>query len=205
MDYLSANSPKPIPYMGLAQSCALIRTEFRPMWLSCHRVPLYSFDVYLKAFFPTQKPDRELHGKIPPYGNSGGSLRVWIRNAEMTDHDIHKLLKHKMRFMDCAIQFQGQPDVDERILQGLQCIVDNKNSTWIKWLKGNVIKQVRVGFPEFVGGRPWMRFVIKERYATRWMRETSVQDAVRVKASLKDFGLAEVNMTFNVSSGVDYS
>ena len=182
--------------MGLAQSCALIRSEFRPMWLSCHRVPLCSLNVYLKAFFPSQ------NGKITPYGTSGGALRIWIRNPEMTNCDILDLLKHKMRFPDCAIQLQGQPDVNERILQALQSMVDNKNFTWNKWLKGNVIKQVRVNRH---AGLTWMRFVIKERYAAPWMRETCVQNALRVETATKDIGLDDVDKTFRVSFGVDYS
>jgi hypothetical protein len=184
--------------MSLTHSCALIRSEFRSIWLSCHRIPLCSLEGYLKVFFPTPSSKAEVQGTLSSYGTSGGSLRVWVRNTELANRDLRKLLKHKMRFPDCTIQFQGQSDVDEGVLQALQRITDNKDPTWTKWLKGNVITQVR-----WNGDRGVLptRIIIKERYAPLWMRKVFQQDELLANAFAKDIGLQVVLVGF----GVDYS
>src|SRR5436853_1945767 len=62
-------------------------------------------------------------------------------------------------------------------------LINNTNSIWVKWVKGNVVTQVRLtgkGFTDI--GRP-LRLVVKERHAPAWMRPTLDRKSTRLNSS----------------------
>ena len=161
----SAHTPKPIPYIGLTQTCAQIRAEFRPMWLSSHQIHLECMATYVKAFFPVRVPN-VVSFESDALGPA--SLRVWIRKH---DHEIDypqdatQLFKFKARLPDCVVTWHSL--AYERYQQDLNRIINYNSTVWRKSLSGrSMISQVRLGFQETVV----MKVVVKERHSEPWTK-----------------------------------
>jgi hypothetical protein len=140
---------KPLPYMGFTQVCSLIRTEFRPLWLSTHRFPLFALEGYFKAFFPkiprASKMDDKSRKRIESYHDAAGTLRLWIKPACIRDIDILPLLKFRQRFPAYTIDFvSAHFAVKTPLLEFLTLLVNNDSFTWVKYIKQHSITQVVV-------------------------------------------------------------
>jgi hypothetical protein len=195
---------KPLPFLGLTQVCTVIRTEFRPLWLSTHRFPLFVLDGYFKAFFPAPLPksaNADLRKRVEKYHDPAGTLRLWISDETMLNADIIKLLKFKIRFPAYTITPTfSQPDMIAD-LAFLTTIINCTNPRWIKWIQSNTIQQVRVGHCRKEG----CRFVVKEKYASLWMKAPFHFYSHDVNPFLKSLGLLTEGIEPRVSFGVDYS
>ena len=196
----------PIPYLGLTQVCSLIRTEFRPMWLNTHRFPLFAVDPYLKTFFPLPTPSTD-RKRLDSYNDPSGTLHIIIRNNDLADTDILKLLKHKARYPSYNFRPIPAPHetVDEPTISSIAALINNTSPAWIKWIKGNVVTQFRLkcnwrGYAD--AGKP-LRVVIKERHAPAWMKPTLNADKHVPPGYLEKLGLSLVT-GWKVWFGVDY-
>ena len=165
----SAHAPKPIPYIGLTQTCAQIRGEFCPMWLSSHQIPLECMATYIKAFFPVRLPGAK---SFEPDALGPASLRVWITEPDVEmefPHDATQLFKFKARFPDCIITWRSLP-YEERYPQELNNIINYNDTVWLKPLSGrSTISQVRLDLHETVT----MNVVVKEAHSEPWMKTSS--------------------------------
>jgi hypothetical protein len=194
---------KPLPYLGLTQVCTVIRTEFRPLWLSTHLFPLFVLDGYLGAFFPAPLPksaNEDLRKRVEKYHDPAGTLRLWVTAETMKNADILKLLKFKLRFPAYTItptSYNSQVSADHA---SLTTILTNTKPTWIKWIRTNAIKQVRVR----INGTDRYHIVVKEKYAPPWMRIAPNNRPYRY-GLLESLGLNPANLGMDVSFGVDYS
>ncbi|KAH8728972.1 hypothetical protein GQ44DRAFT_501154 [Phaeosphaeriaceae sp. PMI808] len=196
----------PIPFLSLAQTCSQLRSEFRPAWLSTHKIPMYTLDRYLKAFFPAPDPRASLEAqrRMATQYSDSGSLRLWIRMSELSDTDIMGLLRHVTRFPKLTITCEAHPHtMPVQWLGALQGIIRNKNDVWVKAIVQKHISQVRVKMVNNAG-RP-VRIVMKERYAPQWMRPLIAPDSLIPEGYVASLGLGEVAMEWRVSFGVDYS
>jgi hypothetical protein len=190
---------KVIPFLGLTQSCALIRTEFRPMWLSTNRVPFCALTNYLKVFYPPTPTDPEARKRFKSFqGQPAGNLRIWVRKTELEDTDILRLLKHRQRFPGLNLQFTAQDTIPNGKLSPLSLLIDNDNPKWTKWIKGSIITQVRLMWSASV------RIVIKERYAPDWMKVTLYPNRRIDEKFVESFGLADLAKAWSISWGVGY-
>ncbi|KAH7063978.1 hypothetical protein BKA63DRAFT_428200, partial [Paraphoma chrysanthemicola] len=200
-------APLAIPFIALTQTCTRLRSEFRPVWLATHKIPLCALDGYLKTFYPAVDPriSPEAQRRLETQFSPNASLRLWIRRGELGDVDIIRLLKHMTRFPNFKVTCQAFPDVDTVTLGSIQALIDNKNSSWISWIKNTTISQVRLlmrGFSD--AGRP-VRVVIKERYAPQWMKPTLNADTHVPPGYVDNLGLGEVAKQWRIAFGVDYS
>lgn len=165
----SAHARKPIPYIGLTQTCAQIRGEFRPMWLSSHQIPLECIATYINAFFPARLPGAK---SFEPDALGPASLRVWITEPDVEmefPHDATQLFKFKARFPDCIITWRSLPR-EEWYLRGLNTITNYNDTVWLKSLRGrSAISQIRLGLLETVA----VNVVVKEAHSEPWMKTSS--------------------------------
>ena len=156
---------KPIPYIGLTQTCTQIRAEFRPMWLSSHQIPLERMATYVKAFFPVRLPGAV---SFEPDALGPARLRIWIREQTFYPHDATQLFKFKARFPDCVVTWHSLAYQD-RYLQDLNRIISYNSTLWLKSLSGRSrISQVRLGVKEPV----FMNVVVKETHSEPWMKKS---------------------------------
>ncbi|KAF1926484.1 uncharacterized protein M421DRAFT_217452 [Didymella exigua CBS 183.55] len=201
----SATANKPIPYLGLTQVCLQIRAEFRPMWLSTHRVPLNFTESYFKAFFLARVP------KVTRYnifGLNTSSLRIWVRKDDLgtiwNGCMVTRLFKHKARFPTCAIACQSMPQTEEYTLRQLERLINHDDPVWKKAITTNKIGQVRLSLqPDKTTVA--MHIVVKERFAEAWMKVLSEKPPHAVmEGFLRQFGFpADGGWEAQVS--VDYS
>ncbi|KAF2824257.1 hypothetical protein CC86DRAFT_354162 [Ophiobolus disseminans] len=206
----SKDSPRPIPYIGLTQSCSLLRSEFRPDWLCAHKIPLCAIDGYLKVFFPRPDPraSPEARKRFQTQFHPSGSLRVWVRKSEMSNVDITKVMKHVSRFPNYSFFFASYVDIRPSLLAAVEALVKNKNPTWTKWIKNNTISQIRLMIGGPAGNTlPYIRVVIKERHAPQWMRALPPTGVPPVNTApfAEKLGLSEVQKVWSIVFGVDYS
>ncbi|KAF1843582.1 uncharacterized protein K460DRAFT_290651, partial [Cucurbitaria berberidis CBS 394.84] len=202
--------PRPLPYIGLTQTCSLIRTEFRGLWLSSHRFPLFALDGYFKAFFPTPPPasgpgpSPDTHRKrFDSYFDPAGKLRLWIRNEDVTDTDILGLLKYKARFPQYTITpvAAAYTNVPEETVAFIAAIVNNSNPKWCWGIRDNVITQMRLIFS---GSSSNVRIVVKEKYAPQWMRPTLQPENNVPEGYLESLGLDKLTGC-RIVFAVDYT
>jgi hypothetical protein len=179
---------KHIPYLALTQTCMQIRAEFRPMWLSTHRLPLNLTDTYFKAFFPTRTP-RTL-ARFKPQTKTVIDLRIWVRKEEIDHCDVTRLFRHKARFPRCTITCQGLPDMKEKTLRELERVMNHSNPVWTEWMSGNRISQVRLRLAR--DKTVSLTAVVKEKFAEPWMKVISAKPPKgALEESLKRFGLED--------------
>ncbi|KAF1913200.1 hypothetical protein BDU57DRAFT_581743 [Ampelomyces quisqualis] len=206
-----------LPHIGLTQANSQMRSEFRPMWLSTHKIPLAAMESYLKAFFPPakSKASPEARERLNGQFSTSNALRVWIRKSEINDVDITKLIRHALRFPDASITFHALSDGEPEILASLQDLLSNKTDRWINGLRGKKIKQVRL---HFIPGRsPCLEVQVNDRFATKWMREdwmnkwmapgttTSQWDRQKPEGYDESLGLGEVAKVWRITFVVAYS
>ncbi|KAF1942128.1 hypothetical protein EJ02DRAFT_454492 [Clathrospora elynae] len=236
--------PKPLPYISLTQTCSLIRTEFRPLWLSTHRFPLFVLDGYLKVFFPPlRKPGpikveisslishepvnalpilagfsqafyptpptitpEKLRKRMISYHDPAGTLRLYITKDSLADTDMLRLLKFKIRFPNYTITpISSHPlNVPDDTITTLSTLINHSNPTWLRWIKRNVVKQVRIGCAPVWSATEQVRVVVKERYAPRWMKLFSPEPSPH-RSLVEVLGLGEEVLGWKVNFGVDYS
>jgi hypothetical protein len=192
--------PAPLlPYIGLTQSCSVLRSEFRPAWLSTHKIPLRVLTAYLKAFFPCPDPRASLEAqkRLASQTSTAGSLRVWIRKSELANVDITRLIRHAVRLPGCRITMHALPDVPTLVLDCLQVLVTNKTNRWISGIRNYKITQVRL--VNLV-----VRIVVAERCAPRWMRPL-LPTISAPDGYTQGLGLVELEKGWTIHYGVDYS
>ena len=209
-DNVLITQTKPLPYLGLTQVCSLIRTEFRPLWLSTHRLPLFGLEGYFKVFFPVLRGSlrlsKDIQKRIKSYSSDAGTLRIWIRMNCLRRADILSLLKFRLRFPAYTITFDpGHPGIQSQTLSSLNALMNNANATWVKHLQQNRITQVRLVFDYY----PYqtfnlvMRIVVKEMYAPSWMTGSYARRPLDIEEYKRQLGLD--NPVWHVSFGVSYS
>lgn len=109
-----------------------------------------------------------------------------------------RLLKHRLRFPGLKLRFEAQATIPDAHLSPLSLLVDNDNPKWEKWIKSNVITQVRLGKTLAV------RIVVKERYAPDWMKATLHADRRVDPKFVESLGLTKLAGVWTISFGVDY-
>ena len=176
------------------------------MFLSTHRFPLAALAGYFKAFFPLPSPRTDLK-RFTSYHDPAGALRLWIRQDDLCNTDILRLLKHKVRFPDYAITLDFAPGLlDESVADAMRvallAVINNRSKKWVGWIRGNVVTQLRLVCRGFEDGR--LRVVVKERYAPGWMRPTLDADRLIPEGYLESLGLDQAT-GLKVNFGVDYS
>jgi len=204
---VSSNSTAPkrkaIPYLALTQTCAQLRAEFRPMWLTTHRIPLSLVASYLKAFFPARLPKGM---QLKPLTLSTPSLRIFIRSEDFnSEHfcDVTRLFKHKARFPGSVITCHSLPYYNYMVLQELDQFINNKNTAWMQSIKGDTISQVRLG--SYTQSTFGVDIVVKERFAEPWMKVTWPQTTHNIEPFLRGFGIIQSTTMSKVHVFVDYS
>jgi hypothetical protein len=130
--------------------------------MDTHRIPLCNVNKYLRTFFPPRpKSDKA-------YYASKGKLRVFLHLSQLHNRDLLPLIKHVHRFPRRAVEtvhFNGQ--ISEQA-QGLGQLLEHRNPTWIRWISGNVISQVRLDQSDVQHNS--IILVVKEKHATAWMK-----------------------------------
>jgi hypothetical protein len=195
-----------IPYMGLTQASSLIRSEFRPAWLSTHKIPLCALTPYLKAFFPHKLPiaKPEVQKLLRSQTTTTGRLRIWIFSEELKDAEITRLIRHVNRFPDARITFHSFSNVEQSTLNQLNLLVNNRTARWVVDILGHRITQVRVQDQT-------VRLVYAERWAPQWMRPMATaprspdKDEMTVALGLADLQLGDAWRAWDIQYGVDYS
>jgi hypothetical protein len=192
--------------MGLTQACSQLRSEFRPTWLSTHKIPLSALDTYLRTFYPHADPSAspEAQRRLDTQYSPSGSLRIWIRTSELADMNIIKLLKHGTRFPDFTFSVHALPDVSAKMLASIQALVVNKTARWVSGLHNNKISQVRLN-PKGNLNAPAIRVVVRERYAVPWMKRLLANHRIVASGYTESLGLGEVEKVWDFEFGVDYS
>jgi hypothetical protein len=187
-----------------------IRAEFRPIWLSTHKVPLSLTDTYFKTFFPLRMPKGLTRFKNDSVAAS--NLRIWVRKDELgTSYNgcnATRLFKHKARFPTCAITCQSIPQTEDRILRDLELLTNHDHSAWRKAVISGRISQVRLGL-----NTEWntekhvaMDIVVKERFAEPWMKGISVGPPVPLlEKFLRQFGFETESRAWKTRISIDYS
>ncbi|KAF1834066.1 hypothetical protein BDW02DRAFT_569464 [Decorospora gaudefroyi] len=200
---------EPLPHLGLTQTCTLIRTEFRPLWLSTNRFPLYVLDGYFKAFFPAplraSQTAAEVRTRIATYYNPAGNLRLWINKVSLADIDVLQLLKFSNRFPAYKFTVKaGLPVITPKTVASITALVENKNSTWIKHIKQHIITQVRIKIND-PNDDDRLHVVIKESHAPKWAKSYLGLGHTRRRAKYWGASVGLGDAGWYLTVGVDYS
>lgn len=131
-----------------------------------HRIPFSELDRYLSVFL--RLPPKKDRHRYEAYYNSSGILRIWIRTSELNNTDLMRLLKFKVRLPDYKIVFCHLPDSSE-LIQGLNQLVNHTHPRWLRWIRGNIITQVRLR-KMAINNKYKFYIVIKEQWAEDWMK-----------------------------------
>ncbi|OAG03850.1 uncharacterized protein CC84DRAFT_1177789 [Paraphaeosphaeria sporulosa] len=163
---LSTKTPPPIPYLGLVQSCRQIRKEFHSWWMNAHRIPLCNTNKYLRTFFPPRpKSDTA-------YYASKGNVRIYLRRIEMPHRDLLPVIKHMLRFPQRTMEVEQVASISDPLFDGLTQLLGNKHPMWLRWIRTNVLSQVRLAPRDSPphGLQHRIILVVKEKHATPWMK-----------------------------------
>lgn len=183
-----------------------IRAEFRPMWLSTHRIPFNFTDSYFKAFFVARAP-KVTRSNI--FGLKNSSLRIWVRKDDLgtiwNGCETTRLFKHKARFPSCAIECQSLPElVEERTLRQLERLINHDFPVWREAITTGKFSQIRLSL-QMDKHTPVMHIVVKERFSEPWMKVISKRPPPGVmEGFLKQFAL-ETDDGWEARVSVDYS
>ncbi|KAH9869072.1 hypothetical protein J1614_008149 [Plenodomus biglobosus] len=196
---------KPLPYLPLTQVCSKIRQEFRPMWLSTNRFPVFALEGYLKAFYPSTPRKPEAQARFEKSMNPTGTLRIYIGRDGIPPSDILRLIKFKLRFPDFDITPVPCPMfTDDITMEALNMLINNGNARWVQSIRSHRIKQLRVGleYSQYAGS---LHIVVGERWAEPCMK-MGVPDG----PALDEFqriqkGLGLQSLPWKVTFGVDYA
>lgn len=189
------------PFLDLTQACSQIRSEFRPLWVATHIIPLSVLESYFSAFFP--RPPKKDIERFNSYQNPNGKLKIFLREVNFAGLDLLKILKFKLRYPEYTLSYEyrreNDPPSSRNALEG---ILNNDNPVWTSWIKRNVVSQIRIESGAYAGYGRTMNIIIKEKYAPLWMR--SVLHASIPEGYLKKIGLEQIT-AWNIKFGVDYS
>ncbi|KAI4930265.1 hypothetical protein J4E85_004891 [Alternaria conjuncta] len=200
---------KPLPYIGLTQVCSLIRTEFRPLWLSTHLFPLFALEGYFKAFFPVlrggSRLSEDIRKRIKSYSKTTGTLRLWIRMDCLKHVDVLPLLKFRHRFPDYIITPKAAPsNVEKLTMDSFTALMNTDNATWVSYIKQHRVTQVKLQISRYEvrSSNLPMRIVLKEKYALDWMGS----GFVRLPHVVEEYkGFLGLDPSWGVTFAVDYS
>lgn len=198
-------APKPLPFIGLTQTCTIIRTEFRPLWLTTHRFPLLALNSYFKVFFPSplraSQTNDQVRKRIESYNNPVGTLRLWINKDSFENVDIMPIFKFRVRYPEYTIELvSGHPEITPDRLEYLSALINNANPIWIRNVKRHVITQVRLQRQD---GIDTFRTVIKQSHAPHWISPSRKLVKGEWKEYVMSLGLDEKMWYFDL--GIDYS
>jgi hypothetical protein len=198
-----------LPHIGLTQASTTMRSEFRPMWLSTHKMPLFALDGYLKVFYPRPSAIASLEtmNRHESTYSRSGSLRVWVRKTDLDlpSVDILQVIKHKLRFPDFSFTVSAAVDVPSETTLAIQDIITNKKARWVRGIKGKKVSQLRLRWSHRYRHQCLeATIVVKDECAPRWMR---VPNNVNAKASdyAEALGLGATTERVNFAFRVDYS
>ncbi|RYN21771.1 hypothetical protein AA0113_g9927 [Alternaria arborescens] len=200
---------KPLPYIGLTQVCSLIRTEFRPLWLSTHRFPLFVLESYFKAFFPVLRRSSQMGGKsrkrIESYHDPAGTLRLWVNQDYIRDIDVFPLLRFHLRFPAYTMDIMcAQLETKAPLTKFFTALINNASLTWVKYIKQQSITQVVLN-AEFYTGQPLraaLHVVIKQRQMSDWVEPGGHFMAPLCTDLRRSLGIEDLNC--HVDFGIDY-
>lgn len=201
----SSTERKAIPYIALTQTCLQIRAEFRPMWLSTHRLPFNLTDSYFKAFYPARTP--KTLARFKPLISAAGALRIWVRDSDLGTNwdccDVTRLFRHKARFPNCTITCAGISMVNDEVLRDFEKLLNHSDATWMKWVGKGRISQIRLGLNEDAD-KVYAIVVVKEKFAEPWMK--ALPSAPPTRDVMKALGRFGFEGDFWVARfSVDYS
>ncbi|EUC27333.1 hypothetical protein COCCADRAFT_111991 [Bipolaris zeicola 26-R-13] len=208
-DYEVRRPPhKPLPFIGLTQTCTLIRMELRPLWLSTHRFPLFALDGYFKSFFPpplrANQASDEIRQRVARYHHPGGTLRIWVNIDSLVGIDILPAIKFHLRFPMYTFDLvSGHPRVTAEDRSAVSKFIHNPNATWTRCIKQHIITQVRLQIMDRTPGMEFVRIVVKENQAPDWMKASWGHSDDDVKEYTARLGLEEVKWA--IRFGTDYS
>jgi hypothetical protein len=130
--------------------------------MDTHRIPLCNLHKYLRTFFPPRpKSDKA-------YYASQGRLRVFLHSWELHNRDLLPLIKHVHRFPRRTVETTHFNHQVGQQAQGLGQLLENHHPTWIRWIRASVVSQIRLDQPDTRHHR--IILVVKEKYATPWMK-----------------------------------
>ena len=199
---------KPLPFIGLTQTCTLIRMEFRPLWLSTHHFPLFALCGYFKAFFPpplrANQASEEIRQRVARYHHPGGTLRIWLNIDSLADIDILPVVKFHLRFPMYTFDLvSGHPKVTAEVRSSISTLIYNPNATWIQYIKQHIITQVRLQIMDRMPGMEIVRIVLKESHVPGWMKATWGHNDNHATEYTTSLGLEGLNRA--IRFGADYS
>ncbi|EMD94059.1 hypothetical protein COCC4DRAFT_190830 [Bipolaris maydis ATCC 48331] len=199
---------KPFPFIGLTQTCTLIRKEFRPLWLSTHRFPLFALGGYFKAFFPpplrANQASDQIRQRVARYYHPGGSLRIWLNIDSLADVDILPVIKFHLRFpMYTFNLISVHPKVTAEDRNSISTLIYNPNVTWVRYIKQHIITQVRLQIVNYIQGTEIVRIVLRESQVPDWMKGTWGHNDDHATTYRESLGLEELKWA--IRFGTDYS
>lgn len=178
---------KPVfPFLGLTQTCRKIRSEFRPWWMTVHRIPFCELAKYISVFL--RSPPKKDRDRCKTYFNPAGTLRVHVRLSELENMDIISLIRLKERLPDYKIIFEHGRDVPDVLAFGLNQIVHHRDPVWRQWIRGKRITQLRCRSTSNTHkfhivvreewSEPWMKRAINPRMPDNYLRKFDLEDIV---------------------------
>ncbi|KAF2113412.1 hypothetical protein BDV96DRAFT_579016 [Lophiotrema nucula] len=159
--------PLTYPYLGLTQTCAKIRSDFRGWWMEGHRIRLGEIERYMSVFW--RHPPRKDRHRFEAYFNRAGNLRIQVLEADLAKANLLSLVKLKIKLPNYNITFEPSPLTPAEQIEGLNQFINNKHPQWRKWIRANAITSVR---PVTGGNTPRIYLVFSLKYAQDWMRPT---------------------------------
>ncbi|KAF2684316.1 hypothetical protein K458DRAFT_338323 [Lentithecium fluviatile CBS 122367] len=197
--FRSKSSPfadRPIPFSGFVNSCTLIRSEFRAWWLGAHSIPLCALDRYLSAFYPRAPRTTQDRKRFDSFFDAAGTLRVYVRKADLGYRDLLRLVRHKVRFPRFTIGFDYLAGGElSKVTWLFEKLVNHTHPAWSQWIRSNSVSQILVLNIRKV------RIVVKEKAAPLWMRPVGYKNLTNgYLTSLGLDGLDEM-----IDFAVDYS
>jgi len=116
-------------------------------------------DRYLPTFYPV------IGKKVDEYYSTPSQLRIIIRPGEISDRDLSRLIKYKVKLRNLDVQFNDWI-LGKECREGLLYLLNNQHPRWLCLVRRNAISQVRL---EDSWDR--MTIVIKEQYSKPWMKK----------------------------------
>jgi hypothetical protein len=177
------------PFLGLSQANSTIRAEFRPWWMSGHCTTLSQLNGYLAVFW--RHPPLKDRVRFEAYFNPACKLRIMVRDTDLLNGDLLRLVKLKRKHPDLEVVFERTPLVQEAQIEGLARFVNNSTPKWLKLIRASGITSIIVWKYRFGGLNPpyqvQFRLTFKEKYSENWMKPPF--GVIAPEKFLEDFGL----------------
>ncbi|OAL48044.1 hypothetical protein IQ07DRAFT_656487 [Pyrenochaeta sp. DS3sAY3a] len=139
-----------IPFLGLTQTCILLRTEFRPLWLATHRVAFSCIPGYMRAFYPddiTSVMPSHILTRLESFHDTRCILQLWFRIDDLNDGSIMPLLKFRVRYPETKIMINNGDagDLDPQNHIGyLTWFLNTSGEELDSWIRRKGIMDVRL-------------------------------------------------------------